>query len=558
MAALFPLRRLVRCLSESVPQGVGTAASVVPGGCAYGKQARFKGVRHAVFALSRSSARGRVVSCVRDGAEGIPGIAGGPGGRQKGRRGTCCGKSWTDGVDKAAGFTRVALVFLGFALIRRWLSLVTFLVPAHVAATLPLSMSTLFALVQCATSVAVVVASHRLAPLHRRGPFLGGSVALLSGGTLLAAFSGSFFQPALACMAGVGLAAAGYSVLFVLWLRALCVPRSREGRRRLRRFVRGVQRPLVGAGRRLDEPVLVAVSGLLPVVSLLMLVSGFRRIPRNHLPSDRQCVSLSSSWRFVFWIAAFSFVYGVAESIALPGFGSSAYVGRLFPNIVVLVGTMFFVRRFDLATIYRMALPLMLVGFVSAIVAGDPYVTQFFVTAGYECYLALAYIFACSIACRLRASSASLCALILAVHSSMMLVGKACSGLALPLAQAPDQQAIVFGVLGLALAATSAFVFREKDFYRQWNISGFSPQANEDERAARKTVGKAAARFGLNPREEHIAVLVMEGKSNAEIASELFIAPGTVRAHTSRIYGKFDVHSREELMARLQSLGLPG
>ena len=122
--------------------------------------------------------------------------------------------------DKAAGFTRVALVFLGFALIRRWLSLVTFLVPAHVAATLPLSMSTLFALVQCATSVAVVVASHRLAPLHRRGPFLGGSVALLSGGTLLAAFSGSFFQPALACMAGVGLAAAGYSVLFVLWLEA--------------------------------------------------------------------------------------------------------------------------------------------------------------------------------------------------------------------------------------------------------------------------------------------------------------------------------------------------
>ncbi len=459
--------------------------------------------------------------------------------------------------DKAAGFTRVALVFLGFALIRRWLSLVTFLVPAHVAATLPLSMSTLFALVQCATSVAVVVASHRLAPLHRRGPFLGGSVALLSGGTLLAAFSGSFFQPALACMAGVGLAAAGYSVLFVLWLELYaCLDPAKAAVAYAGSFV--ACSALWWVLQRLDELVLVAVSGLLPVVSLLMLVSGFRRIPRNHLPSDRQCVSLSSSWRFVFWIAAFSFVYGVAESIALPGFGSSAYVGRLFPNIVVLVGTMFFVRRFDLATIYRMALPLMLVGFVSAIVAGDPYVTQFFVTAGYECYLALAYIFACSIACRLRASSASLCALILAVHSSMMLVGKACSGLALPLAQAPDQQAIVFGVLGLALAATSAFVFREKDFYRQWNISGFSPQANEDERAARKTVGKAAARFGLNPREEHIAVLVMEGKSNAEIASELFIAPGTVRAHTSRIYGKFDVHSREELMARLQSLGLPG
>ena len=43
-----------------------------------------------------------------------------------------------------------------------------------------------------------------------------------------------------------------------------------------------------------------------------------------------------------------------------------------------------------------------------------------------------------------------------------------------------------------------------------------------------------------------------QGKTNQEIASELFIAPGTVRTHVSRIYAKLDVHSREEFIEALE------
>ena len=49
---------------------------------------------------------------------------------------------------------------------------------------------------------------------------------------------------------------------------------------------------------------------------------------------------------------------------------------------------------------------------------------------------------------------------------------------------------------------------------------------------------------------------MMEGERNAEIASNLFIAPGTVRAHVSKIYAKLGVSTREEFMALVQGAAL--
>ena len=54
--------------------------------------------------------------------------------------------------------------------------------------------------------------------------------------------------------------------------------------------------------------------------------------------------------------------------------------------------------------------------------------------------------------------------------------------------------------------------------------------------------------FGLSKRETSVYALLLEDKTNAEIAEELFIAPSTVRAHISRIYEKFDVHTRQEFV----------
>lgn len=60
----------------------------------------------------------------------------------------------------------------------------------------------------------------------------------------------------------------------------------------------------------------------------------------------------------------------------------------------------------------------------------------------------------------------------------------------------------------------------------------------------------------LSDRELEVLRLMARGRSNAEIAEELIIALGTVKAHTSTIYRKLDVRSRTEAVIRGGELGL--
>ena len=60
----------------------------------------------------------------------------------------------------------------------------------------------------------------------------------------------------------------------------------------------------------------------------------------------------------------------------------------------------------------------------------------------------------------------------------------------------------------------------------------------------------------LTEREIEILQLVALGKTNQDIARQLIIAPGTVKAHTASIYRKLDVANRTEAVARARQFGL--
>ncbi len=60
----------------------------------------------------------------------------------------------------------------------------------------------------------------------------------------------------------------------------------------------------------------------------------------------------------------------------------------------------------------------------------------------------------------------------------------------------------------------------------------------------------------LSERELEILGVMAEGKTNQEIARQLFIAPGTVKAHTGGIYRKLEVNNRTEAVTRARELGL--
>lgn len=111
-----------------------------------------------------------------------------------------------------------------------------------------------------------------------------------------------------------------------------------------------------------------------------------------------------------------------------------------------------------------------------------------------------------------------------------------------------DQGRIIFDLLKEYL---NSEVFTHQPFARTIFIAG--SQSNPTEAYALDAVKGHEI---LSRRESEVLQLLASGKTNLEIASQLFISPGTVKAHTASIYRKLNAANRTEAVAHGREYGL--
>lgn len=118
------------------------------------------------------------------------------------------------------------------------------------------------------------------------------------------------------------------------------------------------------------------------------------------------------------------------------------------------------------------------------------------------------------------------------------------------------QDGTVLSISLAVLVVIASMVLLSEREYSRWGASFFGVGSRDSEADVRaafvERCDELALQHRLSPREKEVFQLIAEGKSPSEIEGELYIASGTLKSHTRRIYQKFDVHSRGELVALLQ------
>lgn len=242
----------------------------------------------------------------------------------------------------------------------------------------------------------------------------------------------------------------------------------------------------------------------------------------------------------VLWISIFAFAYGIGDSITGAGFATMASkVGMAVPGLVVIFGILF-MKKFDLGSVYQIALAFMLAGIgLSFFFASFPVFSQMLMSAANESYCMLAFVVACTYAYRTKTSSTIYCGILAASSLLFTQVGLFVGRMVVT---SETSITVSFAVV-MMIVVSSSFLFKERHLAEKVQL----------ERADKSFEEKGLLRIcedkSFTVREQTIFLMLVRGKRTIDISDELFISQSTVRSHVGKIYEKLQVHSRQEFDA---------
>ena len=102
---------------------------------------------------------------------------------------------------------------------------------------------------------------------------------------------------------------------------------------------------------------------------------------------------------------------------------------------------------------------------------------------------------------------------------------------------------------------TIAYALYERDRHETLGeVSAPLETEPETDRAQRRLGTRKPLDAPLSERELEVLNLLASGRTNSEIARDLFVSVGTVKSHTGNIYRKLDAKNRAEALARAREL----
>lgn len=292
---------------------------------------------------------------------------------------------------------------------------------------------------------------------------------------------------------------------------------------------------------------------LLPFIAVGCLSFALRQLPER----DRQKTTypkFTFPWKPLAVLCIYAFAYGMRVQQLPPGAGvhSSLSTALVMGGFFLIV--YFFSNRFSISALFRSPLLLMVCGLLLIPAEGflGTEAAGYLISMGMTLMSLLISLLFYDLAKRMGIAIIALFG-VLRVNSLFSLWGSQCAEALNASALAPGVQDIVItaAVVVLVLAST-LMLLSEKELASRWGIKLLATENLEAESLRNETIAErcdaVSSQYHLSPREDEICRLIAQGKTNADIERELFIASGTLKAHIQHIYVKCDVHSRKELL----------
>lgn len=296
----------------------------------------------------------------------------------------------------------------------------------------------------------------------------------------------------------------------------------------------------------LHAPIAQIVLVLMPIPMVFCLWKCLGSVAQRALYGQGLQTQVNIPTKFLVTSLFQGLALGVMHSVLTGSNGSSALAVSLgyFAAVALLFFCAIAVKNnFDIL-IYRIGFPLMAAGF---------FVVGMFETAMLPGALILdtgycfQYLMTCSLCAYLAKGLQQPPIWIIGMGTAALLIGQFAGNL-LDILMNDWQFLVVCVAFVLLLAAL--FMTSSQNIRRGWGAvsPGASPETEDRKHSLGTACQLLATEQGLTPRETEVFEFIVRGYSRKAISKELNLAEETIKTHTGRIYQKFLVHSKQELI----------